>query len=75
MVLRRAISITRGIGRVGPREIETFLGHLGPKKVENMDYVWEFFLCFYFVPYKVNISMYVGGFKQVQRRKIFVRYK
>jgi hypothetical protein len=35
------------------REIETFLGHLGPKKVENMENVWEVPLCFYFV----NISL------------------
>jgi hypothetical protein len=26
----------------------------------------EFFLCYFFVPYKVNIPMYAGGFKQAQ---------
>jgi hypothetical protein len=31
-----------------------------------MENMWEFFLCFYFGLYKVNIPMYVGGFKQVQ---------
>jgi hypothetical protein len=30
-----------------------------------MENMWEFFLVFYFVPYKVNIPMYAGGFKQV----------
>ncbi len=28
-------------------------------------YAGEFFLCYFFVPYKVNIPMYAGGFKQV----------
>jgi hypothetical protein len=31
-----------------------------------MENKWEVSLCFYFVPYKVNIPMYAGGFKQVQ---------
>ncbi len=31
-----------------------------------MENMWEFSLCFYFVPYQVNIPMYAGGFKQVQ---------
>jgi hypothetical protein len=30
-----------------------------------MENMWEFSLCFYFVPYKVNIPMYSRGFKQV----------
>jgi hypothetical protein len=30
-----------------------------------MENIWEFFLVFYFVPYKVNIPMCAGGFKQV----------
>ncbi len=29
-------------------------------------YAGEFFLCYFFVPYNVNIPMYAGGFKQVQ---------
>ena len=29
----------------------------------------EFFLCYFFVPYKVNIPMYAGGFKQVQYKE------
>lgn len=27
-----------------------------------MENMWEFFLVFYFVPYKVNIPMYAGEF-------------
>jgi hypothetical protein len=27
------------------------------------------FLCYFFVPYKVNIPMYAGGFKQVQYKE------
>jgi hypothetical protein len=27
-----------------------------------MENMWEFSLCFYFVPYKVNIPMYAGVF-------------
>ncbi len=27
-----------------------------------MENMWEFSLCFYFVPYKVNIPMYAGKF-------------
>jgi hypothetical protein len=27
-----------------------------------MENMWEFSLCFYFVPYKVNIPMYAGEF-------------
>jgi hypothetical protein len=27
-----------------------------------MENMWEFFLVFYFVPYKVNIPMHVGEF-------------
>jgi hypothetical protein len=34
-----------------------------------------FMLLVYFVPYKINIHIYVGGFKQVNERKIFVGYK
>jgi hypothetical protein len=29
-----------------------------------MENMWECFLVFYFVSYKVNIPMYAGGFKQ-----------
>ncbi len=32
-------------------------------------YAGEFFLCYFFVPYKVNIPMYAGGFKQVQYKE------
>jgi hypothetical protein len=32
-------------------------------------YAGEFFLCYFFVPYKVNIPMYEGGFKQVQYKE------
>jgi hypothetical protein len=32
-------------------------------------YTGEFFLCYFFVPYKVNILMYAGGFKQVQYKE------
>jgi hypothetical protein len=37
--------------------------HKGKAVYGNM---WEFFLCFYFAPYTVNIPKYVGGFKQVK---------
>jgi hypothetical protein len=30
-----------------------------------MENMWKFSLVFCFVPYKVNIPMYAGGFKQV----------
>jgi hypothetical protein len=37
-----------------------------------MENMWGFFLCYYFVPYGVNISMYVGGFKQFQAKKKYL---
>ncbi len=40
-----------------------------------MENMWEFFLVFYFVPYKVNIPMHAGGFKQVLYKEYIFGYK
>jgi hypothetical protein len=37
-----------------------------------MENIWEFYLCFHFVPYKVNIPMYAGEFLLCY---LFVPYK
>jgi hypothetical protein len=37
--------------------------------IPNPMYAGEFFLCYFFVSYKVNIPMFAGGFKQVQYKE------